>query len=196
MLPYLALALVAAFTIVYSTIVSRDEPSARSNRERYLTFWRRFWAACIDSLIIIPIVLVFSLWLDSLEGAIYLLASALVALGVSSYSVVLHWRYGKTIGKMVTRVTVLNDADEKHILLRQSVVRDSPLIAVQVGYLSIDTYYALGNDTSTVSLSVETFLRWFPMLWYLAEFATMLANVKRRAIHDLIAGTVVVKDAQ
>jgi hypothetical protein len=32
-----------------------------------------------------------------------------------------------------------------------------------------------------------------PGLWFLAEVTTMFANDKRRALHDLIAGTVVVR---
>ena len=32
-----------------------------------------------------------------------------------------------------------------------------------------------------------------PGLWYLAEVSTMLTNRKRRALHDYIAGTVVVR---
>ena len=32
-----------------------------------------------------------------------------------------------------------------------------------------------------------------PGLWFLAEVVTMLTNEKRRALHDYIAGTVVVR---
>ncbi len=31
--------------------------------------------------------------------------------------------------------------------------------------------------------------------WFLLEFVTMLANDQRRAVHDSLAGTVVVRDA-
>lgn len=32
-----------------------------------------------------------------------------------------------------------------------------------------------------------------PSLWFVAEVLTMLTNEKRRALHDFIAGTVVVR---
>ena len=32
-----------------------------------------------------------------------------------------------------------------------------------------------------------------PMLWFFAEVITMLTNQKRRALHDFIAGTVVIR---
>ena len=33
-------------------------------------------------------------------------------------------------------------------------------------------------------------------LWFWSEFATMLFNSRRRAIHDFLAGTVVVREAK
>jgi hypothetical protein len=32
-----------------------------------------------------------------------------------------------------------------------------------------------------------------PLLWFLVEIVTMLTNGKRRALHDFIAGTVVIR---
>jgi hypothetical protein len=40
-----------------------------------------------------------------------------------------------------------------------------------------------------------TLLSWVVLVWLVLEFVTMLINEKRRALHDYIAGTVVVSDA-
>jgi uncharacterized RDD family membrane protein YckC len=37
-------------------------------------------------------------------------------------------------------------------------------------------------------------LDWLATLWFLLEIATMLTNEKRRAVHDFIAGSVVIRD--
>jgi uncharacterized RDD family membrane protein YckC len=39
----------------------------------------------------------------------------------------------------------------------------------------------------------EAVLAWAGCAWYLLEVITMLTNDKRRAVHDFIAGTVVVR---
>lgn len=193
MLPYLLLALLAAFILIYATVASRKDSRALLNRERYRTFWRRFGAALVDSLIIIPVAAA-GVWSESLAEFSAVIINVAVGFAVSAYSVMLHWRYGKTIGKMATGVTVLSNSDETRITLRQAILRDSPLIAVETIYILLDIFYLVGGTSTVLVSSVEAVLLWFPLFWYIAEFMTMLSNEKRRAIHDLIAGTVVVKD--
>jgi len=41
---------------------------------------------------------------------------------------------------------------------------------------------------------VESFLSWLGFFWFLVEIVTMLNNPKRRAFHDLMAGSVVISD--
>jgi uncharacterized RDD family membrane protein YckC len=40
---------------------------------------------------------------------------------------------------------------------------------------------------------VDTFLTYSTANWFLVEIITMLTNDKRRALHDFIAGTVVIR---
>jgi uncharacterized RDD family membrane protein YckC len=41
---------------------------------------------------------------------------------------------------------------------------------------------------------VENYLSWLSIAWFLLEIVTMLTNEKRRALHDMIAGSVVIKE--
>ena len=50
------------------------------------------------------------------------------------------------------------------------------------------------SESSIPTLSL--WIGWGGLVWSLLEIATMLTNSKRRALHDLIAGTVVVRVSQ
>jgi uncharacterized RDD family membrane protein YckC len=61
-----------------------------------------------------------------------------------------------------------------------------------------DVYFSLGYVARSQRL-VETAPSWYAavnvlmQIWIWGEFVTMLFNKKRRAVHDFIAGTVVVR---
>jgi uncharacterized RDD family membrane protein YckC len=52
------------------------------------------------------------------------------------------------------------------------------------------------KDTYLITFSPIFFsvYRWSGNIWYWSEFIVLLTNRRKRAIHDFIAGTVVVKD--
>jgi len=52
---------------------------------------------------------------------------------------------------------------------------------------------AIANGQALVANKPFWFLAALPGLWFLAEVLTMLTNEKRRALHDFIAGTIVVR---
>ena len=100
----------------------------------------------------------------------------------------LHGWYGQTVGKMITKVKVVGAKTEVRISFRHAVLRDSSLRVAST---------CIGKFRGSHSRSDElTFREWTTYgihIWLVAEFITMLTNDKRRAIHDLIAGTVVVR---
>jgi uncharacterized RDD family membrane protein YckC len=111
------------------------------------------------------------------------------------YSVYLHGTYGQTIGKWVMKVQVL-DIDETRLTMRQAFLRDSIGIALAVVYL----LFAIGPVFSGLSPRSNEFARSIPtvitnvgLLTFALEIVTMLTNSKRRALHDFIAGSVVVR---
>jgi len=90
------------------------------------------------------------------------------------------------------------DLAETSLTMRQAILRDSPGLVFQLAFLPLalihlDWWIAFDRGDLT------EIPRWFVLLAYgallmlLLEIATMLTNRKRRAVHDFIAGSVVVK---
>ena len=165
---------------------------------RYQTFWRRVLAGLIDGLVFIPIGFL-SDYLFSSERS----APALIIWGVTYYSalwiygVVLHACYGKTIGKMAMRIRVLDISEERIPTFRQAFARDifyifiNVLSSVYFIYLVLTGEYVIGAVEKNMPGQIMT---WAAIGWFLLEILSMITNKKRRAVHDYIAGTVVVKD--
>jgi len=117
------------------------------------------------------------------------------------YTVVMHARYGQTFGKMVTKVRVVDFRTEGKISFRQAWLREGIPMAVSVGLLGYEVFAILtGRATPTAianggSLNTKPFwlLSAIPGFWFVAEVLTMLTNDKRRALHDFLAGTVVIR---
>jgi len=171
--------------------------------ERYLTFGPRFWTGFVDGCVLWPIGFITSAVL-LLNGPNALAASMIMLQGLAweAYTVVMHARCGQTVGKMVTKVRVVDFRTEGRISLRQAWLREAVpmlLTLVLLGYevLAILTgrieARAIANGDAWLANKPLWLLNVLPGLWFLAEVLTMLTNEKRRALHDLIAGTVVVR---
>ena len=98
---------------------------------------------------------------------------------------------------MVMGLKVVDHKTEAAIGLTQAFKRDSvpvALILLLSLYLSIvvgslDSFEIIANPSAIASL---IFVGILSIIWALLEVISMLFNEKSRAIHDLIAGTVVV----
>jgi uncharacterized RDD family membrane protein YckC len=172
-------------------------------RDRYSTFGPRFWSSFVDAAVLAPIGLLVSvlLRLDLSSG----LAAALVivdSLAWIVYTIWMHAGFGQTVGKMVTRVRVVDFRTEGRISFKQALLREGIPLVLSLGIVGYQVV-ALVNG----SLPPEAFLEnetgpargmlWLlillNVLWFVAEVLTMLTNPQRRALHDFIAGTVVVR---
>jgi uncharacterized RDD family membrane protein YckC len=171
--------------------------------KRYSTFGPRFWAGSVDSCVLWPIgfIVYVLLRLDTPR----VLAASLVtvqSLAWLVYTVVMHARYGQTVGKMATKVRVVDTKTEGSISWRQAWLREGIPMVLSLGLVVYEAYTILGGSLSGKAVaqgvaSVPGRMFWIatalPALWYLAEVLTMLTNDKRRALHDFIAGTVVIR---
>jgi len=167
--------------------------------EKYNTFWPRFCAFIIDGIVFIPVYeLSKFIWSHHSGYSTVTLAlwHVLFSLSFLAYSILLHGKYGQTVGKMATGVKVV-DYSETPLRMSQAVRRDIvPLIivlvslAVQVPQIlkgvNLFNPTRLFDSTDMIFVSVQTG-------WIIAELLTMLTNSNRRAIHDFIAGSVVLK---
>lgn len=166
-----------------------------ASRLKYRTFWPRFCAGFVDGIVFLPLSL-FLQWLSPRvpTGALALLYVVSTMTGLA-YNVLLHGIYGATLGKMAMGVKVL-DVSEARLSMRQAFLRDSPWIILTI----VEVVFGLrviaqgGNPLRPQeALAVPAALSAVSLLWFLAEMATMLLNDKRRALHDWIAGSVVVR---
>lgn len=170
--------------------------SGRYSTRKYKTFWPRFWAGFIDGLVFIPFEwAMHQIWTMELSTVPSILWHFVSYYSYSVYVVAMHGRCGQTVGKMITGVTVLREDNEEAISYRQSFVRESPYIAlVSLGWISISYFIATKTGLAQYQ-QIDVLLGYAAAVWFTLEVVTMLFNNKRRALHDLIAGTVVVRGA-
>jgi uncharacterized RDD family membrane protein YckC len=166
--------------------------------DRYKTFGKRFWAGFIDGLVLFPISLFHNYLSAPARGPVILVSWAIFSYSAYwIYSVLLHARYGQTVGKRVMQVKVLDVSEERIPSLVQAFLRDSGWIILNNFMLIFFIYLVLAQKYIHGTEQVETLpgqiLAFAGEGWFLLEIITMLTNSKRRAFHDLIAKTVVVR---
>jgi uncharacterized RDD family membrane protein YckC len=163
---------------------------------RYQTFWPRFWAGWIDAAIWLPLLFL-DFWLEEHVQSPVFLALWLIAytLSFDIYSVAMLAKFGQTLGKMAMGVRVL-DISERKLSLRQAVLRDCVPIGLSLLIIFDDLPRVLAgvNRVNDGELGLVMQVGMYgTLLWFAAEFLTMFMSSKRRALHDFIAGTVVVR---
>lgn len=172
--------------------------ASRLSGRRYDTFLRRFVAAIIDGFALWPIAALLNYISNSNVGAIVVIGGLLNNLSPYIYSVLLHGHYGQTLGKMAMGVKVVDFVSEDDIDMRQALIRDSVPIALMIVLYAYSFIILWGmeptdvvaNFTSLIPIFIVGFLT---VLWTLLEIVSMLFTEKSRAVHDLIAKTVVVR---
>ncbi len=176
--------------------------------KKYKTFWRRFFAIIIDFLVLAPITILLE-YISNTTGVQFF--SLFDNFTIYAYTIILHGLYGQTLGKYILRVKVLTLSETK-ISFKNAFLRDAiPLLLtfIIVGYMFVNVGPMLAsfgsNEMPSEQQLTELMLQmqklFIPMMiltlmhiaWVLLELITMLTNNKRRALHDFIAGTVVVK---
>jgi uncharacterized RDD family membrane protein YckC len=165
--------------------------------DKYKTFGPRFWAGFIDGLVFLPIGFFDNYLSAPARGPIILISWAIVSYSAYwLYSVSLHARYGQTIGKKAMHVKVMDVSEERIPSLGQAFLRDVGYIVINISaliYIVAAHKYVTGSEQ--VNSLPGMVLEFASFGWLLLEVVTMLTNSKRRAIHDLIAKTVVLKVA-
>lgn len=176
-----------------------SRPFEVTEENKYQTFWPRFWALFLDGFVVgVPLALI----LYAIRGAeVFRPAAEAYVDQISqfagiAYFVLMHAKYGQTVGKMATNVKVWDKSETKGITLRQSIIREIvPAMFACVGliyFLGFGVADESGNLTETAELVlISTGI--VAITWSIVEIITMLFNRKRRALHDLIAGTVVTR---
>jgi uncharacterized RDD family membrane protein YckC len=159
----------------------------------------------LDVLFLLPLMLAI-FWLSAkfrLFYAFYFIPSIFIG---ATYSVYLVKRFGGTPGKVVAGLRIAN-LDGSSIGYREAFLRFSPEftinIIITVGLICATLemgdaeYVSLGfleRSRRLVALAPSWHhpVAIFQQIWIWSEFIVLLTNKRRRALHDFIAGTVVV----
>jgi uncharacterized RDD family membrane protein YckC len=160
----------------------------------YRTFFRRLGAGVIDGIVLLPVAILHA----SIEPATELFAvlwATFLSIVFVVYFALMHARYGQTLGKMATRVLVIDVSEKKSMTLGQAFRREMGIVAVNACALLAAIAQHVFELGPRVSTTVVSFVDLAALLWFLLEVVSMLSNPKRRALHDFIAGTVVLKTA-
>ncbi len=161
---------------------------------RYQTIGARFVASVIDSLVFLPFI-----WTWFLVGKSELLLwlYGIAMFGVSTaYFVILHGRDGQTLGKRLMKVRVVRADDENRISYRQSMWRESPWITINAILLIIEAVSVFPGPYvhSTTLGAIYDAINALSYGWIICDAGTAIFTTKRRSLHDLIGGTVVVRE--
>jgi len=172
----------------------------------YAGFWRRFGAYWIDFLVLLPLMGIGYYFGEQsrLFQVYWFIPGLLIGLW---FHVDLVRRYGGTPGKLLlsTRIAMTDGSPvtANAAALRYSVLfvlSTAASLAILLAALRMgdDEYFSLAY-LARVQRMVELAPTWYQpvnillQIWVWSEFVTMLFNKKRRAIHDFMAGTVVIR---
>lgn len=162
---------------------------------RYDTFRPRLFAGILDALLFAPLYYVSPMIYEWSPGrAVTVPWFVCFSFAPLAYTIFLHGRYGMTLGKRLFQIAVV-DLTEGPLSMRQAVRRDSvPLVMTALGVL-LELPYLMGwwSEAPWFLDYSSVLLEYAVWAWFGAELITMLLNDKRRALHDFIAGSVVVR---
>jgi uncharacterized RDD family membrane protein YckC len=163
---------------------------------RYSTLGSRCLANCIDGVVIgiLTAPILFSIpeewWLNELE----LIATVTWALKFIPYfySIVLHGKYGRTLGKRFMGLKVIDLSERREIGYKQAFLRELiPLIGLACLFVAVASVHMF-NEKDPADL-LHFIIEGVAIGWFALEILTAAFNEKRRALHDYIAKTVVVQ---
>jgi uncharacterized RDD family membrane protein YckC len=169
-----------------------------TNTGKYNTFWKRLFAGIIDGLVFLPLIIFQTIieeyFIDMYSRWIFIGFEFFYAICWMLYVVVGHGKYGQTVGKKLLKIKVF-DIDEKNLIgYRRAFLRESVWFFVSIAgiiYLIIITQN-ISSINEGISEKYDDIVGLTSLSWFVVELITMLSNYKRRAVHDFIAGSVVV----
>jgi uncharacterized RDD family membrane protein YckC len=175
----------------------------------YAGFWRRFGAFWLDFLVLLPLAGL-NRWGTDHYRMYWVYDYLPLVLFSLFYNVYLVRRFGGTPGKLILRLQIKR-TDGTAIGYREAILRYLPeclanvagslgmvLAAMAMAMAMTDAdYFALPYHDRIAQLTAlrppwTGYATIAASVWVYSEFIVMLTNEKRRALHDFIAGTIVI----
>jgi uncharacterized RDD family membrane protein YckC len=177
-----------------------------TNQLQYAGFWRRLGALLLDTVIMLPLAAL-AFWISERYRLFYLYYFVPSTLFGLFYSVYLVRRFGGTPGKLIMGVRICKVTGEP-VGYREALLRYLPdfvlgvlmsiAMLISVFHMSDTEYHSLAFMDRAKRM-VELGPPWqkplqiIQNIWIWGELIVLLTNRKRRALHDFIAGTIVVR---
>jgi uncharacterized RDD family membrane protein YckC len=173
----------------------------------YAGFWRRLAAYAIDFAILLPYALLARQLIYTSRSA-YLVNVIIGTVIAVLFEVYLVKRFGGSPGKIILGIRIAK-LDGSKVGYREACIRYSVLFLISILsstalLMSLfgmsDLEYAAFSSAQAHVRALEAGAPWWyqPVqiagsVWIYSEFLVLLTNKKRRALHDFMAGTVVIK---
>ena len=180
-------------------------PLSKDGKYVYAGFWKRLGAAIVDFVVWIPfLVLVY--YASSINMVIALGVAVIQAFIYSIYYVSLNLVYGGTLGKLLVGIRITKPNGGK-IGIQEALLRSA--VDIVYGFVfAVAQIYALSQVDADAFLKAgyidrmnllaplypayNAYAQILFTVWYWSELIVLLFNKRRRALHDYIAGTVVI----
>jgi uncharacterized RDD family membrane protein YckC len=176
------------------------------NDEVYAGFWIRLAARLVDLIIMLPFIALVG-YVGGLSKSDYFYTIVPNLVFYIWFEVYLVKRYGGTPGKLILGIKILQkngkDVDGKAAGYRYIVSFFLTILSIFVMVLTLNliddsTYISLGffkrsQFLQTLNPIPMKVANWSSIVWQITGVIVLISNMRKRAVHDFIAGTVVIK---
>jgi len=172
----------------------------------YAGFWVRLGSMFLDGIIMLPIIFLI-LYVNGLSVNMYFYTIIPNLLFGIWYNIYLPKKYGGTPGKLIAGIKIIK-IDGKPIGWREAILRHSVLLGLTIFSVIIMIVCLLKADETifkslnwlkrseylmSLAKTPFTVYTWAVNIWIYSELIVLLTNKRKRAPHDFIAGTVIVR---
>jgi len=176
------------------------------NDSIYGGFGERLGALLLDGLITIPLIL-FSQYLNSTEKDMFFYTVIPNLMFTIGYYVYLPKMYGGTPGKLIMGIKILKingaeigwkEAFMRHLVVLLLTIFSSVLMIhaiLEADHTTFDdlSWFTQLEYLMSFSPLLFSIYSWLTNIWTWGELIVLLTNPRKRALHDYMAGTVIVK---
>ena len=160
---------------------------------KYKTAGKRLVASILDEILLLPI----SYFVSNISSQNQIILALLLFLPIffwTFYFVMLNGKLGYTIGKKIMNLKILDVNEQNVIGIKRAFCRDGIwFVASFLGLIySISLLITSNESPNIIKDNYDDYLTIISTIWILVELITMLTNSKRRALHDYLAGSVVI----
>jgi len=172
----------------------------------YAGFWKRLGAFLIDLLIILPLGFGIA-YLTGLEKNAYYYTFIPSILFFAFYNIHLIKVYGGTPGKLLVGIKIINnngssagyvEATKRYFVDILLAIFSGAVMIYSLSIIPEDTFLSLSiiersKELKALNPTLNSVHVLLANIWVWSEFIVLLTNSRKRAIHDYIGGTVVIK---